>query len=158
MKRILLLLLLCVSFLIPCSAQKSKTLTNIEKAQIIKEILIDTVDDNFLQRGLRLDEKKDVVNLSLKNIPRNLIPHKVKGVKFQLSTPEEVEEKSKTGFGYYVFEEFNVDGSKMRVSFNNYWRNTDARAFMSGSIDYYYRKISGKWKRVKKTQRPNGIS
>src|SRR4051812_25893594 len=123
MKRILLLWIFSALFLIPCLAQKSKSLTNLEKAQIIKEILMDT---DFLHRGLRLDEKKNAINLSTKNIPLNLLPHKINGVKLQLFTPKEVEDKSKNGFGYYIFNEFNVDGSKLRVSFSNYWINENA--------------------------------
>jgi uncharacterized protein with ParB-like and HNH nuclease domain len=75
-----------------------------------------------------------------------------------LFTPEEVEEKSKDGFGYYVFEEFRIKGSKIIISFENYWRNGNARFFTSGRTDYEYRKASGKWKRAKKMLRPNAIS
>jgi hypothetical protein len=153
MNRILLLLIISLFSLFPCFAQKSKILSNADRERIIKEILGDT---NFLENEVALNESKDTVNLSKKNLFNDIKPLKIKGLKFQLFTPEEVEEKSKDGFGYYVFAEFRIKASKIIISFENYWVN--GQFFISGRTDYEYRKVSGKWKRIKKMLRPNAIS
>jgi hypothetical protein len=111
-----------------------------------------------LENDVALNESKNNVNLSKKNLPKDLKILKIKGLEFQLFTLEEIEEKSKDGFGYYVFEEFRIKGSKIIISFENYWRYDSVLMGMSGRTDYEYRKVSGKWKMAKKMPRPNGIS
>ena len=121
---------------------KDIELTDKDKAQILKSILLEI---DFLNRGLRVGERKDVVYLSTANISPELVPE-IPGVNFTLLSPEEVEGKSKTGLGYYAFGEFKVKGSKVLVSFGYTWRNDRGRAISYQMTYYEYRKVSGNWK------------
>jgi predicted nuclease of predicted toxin-antitoxin system len=126
---------------------KDTQLKDKDKAQIIKSILLEI---DFLNRGLRVGEKKDVVYLSTANISPQLVPE-IPGASLALLGPEEVEEKSKTGLGYYEFGEFKVKGSKVMVSFGHTWRSDRGRVISYQMTHYEYRKVSGMWrgKRVK---------
>jgi hypothetical protein len=138
----------------PCWAQKYKKLSKAEKNQIVYEILSDT---DFLKGDPPRKEEK-IVNLSTENLPLNFTPTKIKRVKIQLLTPQEVEEKSYSGFDYYVFKSFEMKGSKLIITFNYYDKNGSLGAFFMGTTDYVYRKISGKWKRFKKIRYANAMS
>ena len=127
-----------------CNA-KDIQLTPKDKAQILKSILLDI---DFLSRGLRIGETKDVVYLSPENISPELMPE-IRGVYFILVNPEEVEDKSKSGFGYYAFGEFKVKGSKVLVSFGDTWRNDRAGAVSYQTTHYEFRKTSGRWRSKK---------
>ena len=125
-----------------CNA-KDIQLIDKDKAQIVKSILLDI---DFLSRGLRIGETKDVVYLSTENISPELMPE-IRGVHFILVNPEEVEEKSKNGFGYYAFTDFKVRGSKVLVSFGDTWRNDRGGAVSYRTTHYEFRKMSGRWRR-----------
>lgn len=144
MKRFFLQLLLFALFLVPCFAQESELITEPVKLQIIKEILLDA---DFLNRDLRGEEKKNSVYLSTENMPSNLETIRIKGVKIQFKTSEEIEEVSRFGLRYFVFEDFKVENSRILVSFCDRWIKWGA--FLERAFDYEYRKASGKWKRVK---------
>ncbi len=165
MKQILLLPIFLALFLIPCLAQKSKPLfvdakntkdiqiTNKDKAQIIKSILLEF---DFLNRHLVLaGEKREVVYLSTENISPKFLP-KISGINFVLVNPQEIKEKANTLFGYYAFEEFKVEDSKVLVSFSNIYKDTRIKcsgcagsANSTHGIRYEFRKVSGKWQRKK---------
>lgn len=139
------ILLMCVvSFAASVSASTGKDiqLTDKDKAQIIKSILSDV---DFLNRGLRVGERKEEVYLSTENISPAFLPE-IRGVKIVLVSPEEVEERSKTGFGYYSFGEFKVSGSKVLVSFGDTWRNDRGGGHSYRSTHYEFRKVAGRWR------------
>ena len=111
MKRICLSLIALILFSTPFFSQtfdcfaddsqnsKKTLLSDKDKAQIIKSVL---QEFDFLNRYIYEDEKKEVVYLSTKNIPPKFVPT-VSGINFVLLKPEEIEEKIKNGFGYFVF-------------------------------------------------------
>jgi predicted nuclease of predicted toxin-antitoxin system len=143
-KKLLLLWMLCpiLASSVGTSYGKDIQLTDKDKAQIIESILLDT---DFLNRGLRVGERKEVVYLSTENISPELVPE-VRGINFVLLSPEEVEEKSKTGLRFYAFGEFKVKGSKVLVSFGDTWRNDNWRAMSYRTTRYEYRRVSGRWR------------
>lgn len=144
MKFLSFLLVLLVAPLAKVSVCEGKDiqLTDKDKAQIIKTILLEI---DFLRRGLRVGERKDVVYLSTENISAALVPE-IHGINLVLVNPEEVEEKAKNGFAYYAFGEFKVKGSKVLISFGETWRNDRARALSYRTTNYEYRMMSGRWK------------
>ena len=121
---------------------KGIQLTDKDKAQIIKSILVEI---DFLNRGLRVGERKEVVYLSTENISPELVLE-IRGVNLVLVNPKEVEERAETGFSYYAFGEFKVKGPKVLVSFGDAWRNDRARAASYRTTHYEYRKVSGRWR------------
>jgi hypothetical protein len=128
------LLLLSSSF--SQERRPNKQLTRQDKAEIVAFVLRDA---NFETRELRDGETKDVVNLSKENIVPSALPQ-IRGIKFELITPLQIQQKSKEGFSYYAFQQFKVRGSKVLVRFGVYYRRTNARGG-----EYEFRKRKGKW-------------
>ncbi len=160
MKQILILKILLALFIIPCLGQKANPnfvdaknreaiqITNQDKTQIVKSILLDF---DYFNNPFRIDDR-EVIHLSTKNIPSNFVS-KFFRITFVLLNPQEIEEKVKTGFRYYAFEEFKVVGSRVLISFSHIYRDSgfQTRWGSAGSpnstngILYEYRKFSGNW-------------
>jgi hypothetical protein len=136
MKKVFLLIFLLLVSLNQCFAQqKTTSLTNKDKAIIVKSILL---KEDFLNRGLGVDETKEIVNLSLENITPEVVP-KIPGIKFVLFNQEQIKEKIKTSFRYYAFGRFGIKGSKVLVDFGNYFPS-----YSNGST-YEFKRVKGKW-------------
>jgi hypothetical protein len=145
MRKIFLLFFLLVIFLIPSSAQQGlSSLTDKDKAFIIKSILL---QKDFLNRGLIAGENREFVNLSLENIAPELLP-KIRGINFVLFNREQIEEKIKTGFMYYAFGHFKITDGKVLIDFGHYFENIKYEASYSGGLIYECQKIRSKWKCV----------
>lgn len=161
MKQILILTIFLSLFFIPCLAQnfsptsivaenrKAIRITSKDKIQIIESVLSDF---DYLNRPFKI-ENKEVIYVSRENIPHNFVPNFFH-MTFVLLSPQEIEEKIKTGFRYYAFEEFKVAGSRVLISFSHIYRDSSfqiRRGGSSGSPDltngirYEFRKFSGKW-------------
>ena len=163
MKQIYLLLFASLIFSSPTFAQtfdcftadsqksKKNQLPDKDKAQIVKSVL---TDFDFLNRHLYKDDKKEIVYLSTKNISSKDIP-KILGINFVLLNEQEIEEKIKNGFGYFVFQKLKTDKVKTSVCFEYNYQDESYRHLYpnsSGSPDtitgilYEFRKINDKWK------------
>jgi hypothetical protein len=142
MRKVFLLFSLLVITQIPSFAQQRfGSLTNKDKAFIIKSILL---EKDLLNRDLTVDEIKDVVNISSQNISPELLP-KIKGISFVLHSRKQIKEKTKTGFLYYAFSSFKIKGSKVLIDFGHYFENIEGRAFYSGGLTYEFKKVNGRW-------------
>lgn len=110
-------------------------LTDKDKAQIINAILLTKE---------RAGEIRGIIYLSSENISPKLLP-KINGIRIVLVSPEEIKERSKIHFGYYIFGEFKVKGGKVLISLGNNWR--DSRSGVTHQTTYYeYQKVKGRWK------------
>lgn len=162
MKRIYLSLFTLIVFSSPVFSQtfdcfaddsqnsKKTLLSDKDKAQITRYVL---QEFDFLKRHIYKDEKKEVVYLSTKNISPKFVS-KVSGINFVLLKPEEIEEKIKNGFGYFVFQKLESDRIKTSVCFEYKYLDTGYRNKTPGSsgspftvngISYEFRKINDKW-------------
>lgn len=151
MKRILLLKTIFALLVLPVLAQKTKSLTNADKAQIIQSILL---DNRFEERLYLPDEDRLVVYLSTENISRNLVPGKIGEVKIFLKSPPEIEKGKKNWSDYCAFKKFKADGTSAFVSFHCYIRDSKATEFSLSVMEYEYRKADRKWKFISK-ERPD---
>lgn len=143
MKRILLLTTVLTLLVVPVFAQKTRTLTNADKAQVIRSIL---EDRRFDQRSALPDEERLNVYLSTENIARNLVPPKIGNAAILLKSPQEIEKEKNSLTSYCAFGKFEFKNSTVIVSFYNYWKNSAGDGFDRGVLEYEYRKVAGKWK------------
>jgi hypothetical protein len=162
MKQIFLISIIFVLFPITSLSQNlNKTVVDIknakdiritaeDKAQIVRFILL---EDVFLNKHLRRQEKKEAVYLSTEEMSIQVLP-KVSGISFVLVSPQEIEEKVKNGFGYFAFQKFRVEGRKVLISFSYIYCDTGYKFRYPGSsgspnstngIRYEFQKVKGKW-------------
>jgi hypothetical protein len=142
MKRIFLFIITLALFVLPVFGQKNKALTNADKAQIIRSILLDR---RFDTRYALPDEERLVVYLSTQNIGRNLVPSKIGETKILLKNPREIENEKKRLREYCAFGKFETNNSTVNVSFYYYTRNSIAEELNEVELQYEYRKSNGKW-------------
>jgi hypothetical protein len=145
MKRILLFTAIAVLFVLPVFAQKTASLTNADKAQIIRAILLES---EFAERPDLPDEQKLIVYLSTENISQNLVPGKVGAVKILLKSPQQIEKEKKNWLDYRAFGKFARKGSTVIVRFNSYTRVSQTGEFDLMVQEFEYRKKAGKWELV----------
>lgn len=143
MKRILLFTTIFALLVLPAFAQKTKTLTNADKAQIIQAILLDRRLD---ARYALPDEERLNVYLSTENISRNVVPGKIGETKILLKSPQEIEREKKNRREYFAFGKIETDGAKAVVSFYHYTKASNSEEFNRTVLIYEYRKTAGKWK------------
>ncbi len=141
MQRLIIVIIFSLTLVITCNAQKSKTLPDVEKIQIIKEILSNT----DFSRDLVESENRKIVYLSMENISAELLPQ-LPPINFILLSEEEIEAKTKSGFGYHAFGEFKTKGSKVLVNFTYRWENSSFGTLSYNGTRYEFRKIKGRWK------------
>ena len=162
MKPIYFLLIVSIMFSSPILAQtfdcftadlqnsKKNQLPDKDNAQIFESILMKF---DFLNRHLYKGEKKEIVYLSTKNISSKYLP-KISEINFILLNEKEIGEKTKNGFGYFVFQKLKTDKMKTQVCFEYNYRDDGYRfrnPNSSGSPDsvrgilYEFRKINNKW-------------
>jgi hypothetical protein len=141
MKRIILSAFLVVLLLIPSLAQKPNSLTDNDKAQVVKIIL---ENYNFIKDSADWENKKiNSIYLFAENISREKVPS-IKGIKFVFVTRKEIEELDKTVPDYYEFGEFQVKGKSIRISFSRLYLHP---VNGDGTVTWYEcRKVAGKWK------------
>jgi predicted nuclease of predicted toxin-antitoxin system len=147
MKRIFILAFLFLLSTNQAYTQEINSISASDKIQIITSVLLKT---DFLNRGLRLGERKEVVYLSSENLPPNFKP-KIRRIKFVLVNPEEIEKRSKEGFGYYAFGKFEIKSSRILVSFHDLWRSPLSRFNLYRETEFEYGKVSDRWKMIKLT-------
>ena len=161
----------CFLFFIPilicsvfyCNAQKSDNpllvnpykeseikMSAEDKTQILKAVLSDF---DSINKWMKSKEDNQTIYLSTENIPSKTVS-KLHGINFELVNLQEINEKAKTGFTYYAFQEFKVIGSKVYVSFAKVYVDsgyTERNPGSSGSPDtitgirFEFSKITGKW-------------
>ncbi len=162
MKRIIFLTISLCLFSIPLSAQKSVQrnfnsddknnvqITADDKIQIFNSILSKF---DFADQPFQKTSKSEVIYLSTENIPRNFKP-KLAGIKFIFLKQSDIKEKIKTGFGYYVFENFKTADSKVTVSFGYVYQDSGytgrnagsaGSPYLANGLIYEFRKINGNW-------------
>lgn len=161
MKQTLILTIFLTLFFIPCLAQKSNSnftgaknkkviqITNEDQIQIVTAVLSDFY---YLNRPFPIVDR-EVIYIWKENIPFNFAPNFFHNT-FVLLSSQEIEEKVKTGFKYYAFEEFKVAGSRVSISFSRIYRDSGFQKRWSGSsgspditngIRYEFRKFYGNW-------------
>ena len=121
-----------------------------DKAQLVKTVLIEF---DFLNRHIYKDEQKEIVYISTKNISPKYVP-KISEIKFVLLNEREIEEKTKNGFGYFVFQKIKSDKIKTSVCFEYNYRDenyskrnpgSSSSPFTINGILYEFHKINKKW-------------
>ena len=93
-----------------------------DKSQIIKSILL---QQDLLNRGLRVGEVRGIIYLSTINIAPDLVP-KIRDISFVLLNPDE-SNWPKSGFTLFEFSKFELNGSKVTVSLTDTWLNRSNR-------------------------------
>ena len=145
MKRILLLTTVLALLAFPVFAQKTKTLTNADKAQIIRLIL---EDGRVYAQYLFSDKKDSFVTLSTENIDRSLVPPKIGETAILLKSPQEIENEKKSLSFYCVFGKFEIKNSTVNVKFYYYTKDSSGEDFNRETLEYEYRKVGKNWKFV----------
>lgn len=149
MKQFLLIPTVFVLLALPCFAQRAQSLSDADYAQIIKAILL---DKRLNERTVLPKKERAVAYLSTENISQKLVPDKIKGVKIELKTPQQIEEEKKNWRNYLAFGKFGTNGSTVIVNTDYYYRDIDEKEFGDpASMEYEYRKIGLKWEMVRKT-------
>src|SRR5215813_4482629 len=101
----------------PVQAVVEIRLTQKDKAQIIKYILI---KKNLLERGLRIPEVREVIYLSLENISPELVP-KIPKIQFNLLDPKDRKKWPKQGFTIFRFSAMEIQGNDIKISLTESW-------------------------------------
>src|SRR5215470_14504021 len=96
----------------PVQAMAEIQLTQKDKAQIIRDILI---KKDLLERGLRITEVRGVIYLSLENISPELVP-KIPNIQINLLDPNDREKWPKQGFTIFRFSKMEEQGTGIKVS------------------------------------------
>lgn len=148
MKQILLMPIVFALLALPCFAQQAQSLSDDDYTQIIKAILLDyRLDD----RTILPKKERAVAYLSTENISQKLVPDKIKGVKIELKTPQQIKEEKKKWRNYLAFGKFETNGSTVVVNTDYYYRDIDEKEFGEpASMEYEYRKVGLKWEMVSK--------
>jgi hypothetical protein len=137
----ILLVLSFTALLINVSAGHGKDLqlTDNDKAFIVRDVLM---NENLLERGLRVGEVRGEIYLSTENISPLILPE-ISGIRFILLDPDEKDKWPKAGYTLFEFSDFKVKGSKVIVSLTKSW-SYDRGQYTK--VTYKYRKVSGKWR------------
>jgi hypothetical protein len=137
----ILLVLSFTALLINVSAGNGKDLQLMDKdkASIVRDVLM---NENLLERGLRVGEVRGEIYLSTENISPLILPE-ISGVRFILLDPNEKDKRPKAGYTIFEFSDFKVKGSKVLVSLTKSWSYDRGQ---STKVTYEYRKLSGKWR------------
>ena len=143
MKRILLLTIVLGLLAFPVFSQKTKTLTNADKAQIIRLIL---EDGRVYKRYLFRNEEGSAVNLSTENITRSLVPPKIGETSILLKSPQEIENEKTSLSNYCAFGKFEIKNSTVNVSFYYYTKDSSNKDFDQEVLEYEFLKVGKKWK------------
>lgn len=143
MKRILLLITVLDLLVFPVFAQKTKMLTNADKAQIIQRIL----EDCKVYKGY-LFKKDSTVTLSTENIDRSLVPPKIGETTILLKSPQEIENEKKSLNHYFAFGKFEIKNSTVNVSFYSFEKDSSDEDFNRETLVYEYQKVGKNWKFV----------
>lgn len=124
-------------------AQKDKNyIKDSDKSKIINQILLmrDFVDTE--------QEQNDVeIYLSTQNLPADSskLVQKVRGIKIILLSEKEINTKTKYGFEYYKFDEFDTTRKYVNVKFSAIWENSTAGEGTNNGTIYECRRRNKNW-------------
>ncbi|HEX8279707.1 MAG TPA: hypothetical protein VF540_13475 [Segetibacter sp.] len=148
MKQILLTPIVFALLILPCFAQQTQPLSDDDYAQVIKAILL---DKRLNERTVLPKKERVVAYLSTENISQKLVPDKIKGVKIELKTPQQIKEEKKNWRNYLTFGKFETNGSTIIVNVDYYYREIDEQEFGEpASMEYEYHKVGSKWEMARK--------
>jgi hypothetical protein len=145
MKGILLLTTVLILSVLPAFAQKTGTIKNADKTELIRLIL----EDARIYKGYLFSNKdRPVLYFSSENLTRDLVPTKIGETALLLKSPDEIEKEKSRLDVYCAFGKFEIKKSTAKVSFYYYTKDSKGEGFDREVLEYEYRKVSGKWKFV----------
>jgi hypothetical protein len=135
----------------PCEGNASETnsVSDSDKAEIIRLVLEDALVKKEIPDYNLLTEGKENIILSTQNIRSNWVPS-LPGYKLILMSPAEIQKKAdfEGDFLHLSFVVFKVKGSCVAVTLANSWavgKHSGMGYLSGGGFTYEYRKQSGKW-------------
>ncbi len=134
---------ICIANVCSVNAQRpTDFLASKDKLKIVKSILVSRIIED--ENGPSDNE----VYFSDENLPLNFSASfpKIQGNKIILLSEKDLEERSKYGFSYYKFDEFESVGKSVLVKFSTNWENRSAGLSKSNGTTYKCQKRNKNWK------------